>query len=151
MIALLRNEHKKFIEQDPVRPHISLDWRFQENKEVYALYEDQYATEAPVEDENPKAIICLAYTNGIATTEKELENNDNPDTAMFYTVWSYEKGAGRKIVNAVSDLLLSKKPEIKRHVTLSPKTEMARKFHLSNGAIELQENQDTVNYEYILS
>jgi hypothetical protein len=33
-------------------------------------------------------------------------------------------------------------------VTLSPKTEMARKFHTSNGAKTLKENDETVNYEY---
>jgi len=35
-----------------------------------------------------------------------------------------------------------------RFVTLSPKTEMARKFHHSNGAITLSENEVTDNYEY---
>ena len=39
-------------------------------------------------------------------------------------------------------------PHIKRFVTLSPKTEMAKKFHLRNGATELQENETTVNFEY---
>jgi hypothetical protein len=33
-------------------------------------------------------------------------------------------------------------------VTLSPKTEMARKFHLKNGAEVFRENPDTVNYLY---
>jgi len=39
-------------------------------------------------------------------------------------------------------------PGIETYVTLSPKTEMARKFHLKNGARELRENSDTVNYIY---
>jgi len=33
-------------------------------------------------------------------------------------------------------------------VTLSPITTMAEKFHLSNGATCLQQNANTVNYEY---
>jgi hypothetical protein len=33
-------------------------------------------------------------------------------------------------------------------VTLSPKTEMARRFHLKNGAIIFRENIETINYEY---
>jgi hypothetical protein len=33
-------------------------------------------------------------------------------------------------------------------VTLSPKTDMARKFHLKNGAKIFRENEETVNYEY---
>ena len=39
-------------------------------------------------------------------------------------------------------------PSIKNFVTLSPKTEMARRFHLKNGARVMRENADTVNYEY---
>ena len=41
------------------------------------------------------------------------------------------------------------KKTVKRFVTLSPCTEMARKFHLQNGAIELRQNEWTVNYEYL--
>jgi len=40
------------------------------------------------------------------------------------------------------------KQSIKRWVTLSPKTEMARVFHHKNGAFTLQENLETINYEY---
>jgi hypothetical protein len=39
-------------------------------------------------------------------------------------------------------------PEVDTYVTLSPKTEMARKFHLKNGAEVFRENPDTVNYLY---
>ena len=39
-------------------------------------------------------------------------------------------------------------PGIDTYVTLSPKTEMARRFHLKNGARELRENSTTVNYIY---
>ena len=41
-------------------------------------------------------------------------------------------------------------PRIKRFVTLSPKTEMARRFHIKNGAVVFRENADTVNYEYLV-
>jgi len=34
-------------------------------------------------------------------------------------------------------------------VTLSPKTNLARRFHLKNGAIVFRENIDTTNYEYL--
>ena len=33
-------------------------------------------------------------------------------------------------------------------VTLSPLTDMARKFHLRTGAVEIQVNEDTQNFEY---
>ena len=37
----------KIVSEDPVRPHISADWRTTNGREVYALYEDQYAQYAP--------------------------------------------------------------------------------------------------------
>ena len=40
-------------------------------------------------------------------------------------------------------------PNITRFVTLSPKTEMAEKFHLRNGAVVFRENEETINYEYL--
>jgi hypothetical protein len=40
------------------------------------------------------------------------------------------------------------KPEITRFITLSPKTEMAKRFHTKNGAGVYRENDETVNYEY---
>jgi hypothetical protein len=67
---------------------------------------------------------------------------------MFYTVWSYDKGAGREVVFAVTDWIKQNMPEVDRFVTLSPPTEMARKFHTRNGAVELQHNGETVNFEY---
>ena len=40
--------------------------------------------------------------------------------------------------------------EIQRFVTLSPKTDMAHRFHIGNGAGILRENASTINYEYHL-
>ena len=37
---------------------------------------------------------------------------------------------------------------LNRLVTLSPMTDMARKFHLKNGAKEVQVNLTTQNFEY---
>ena len=37
---------------------------------------------------------------------------------------------------------------LNRLVTLSPLTDMARNFHLKNGAKELQVNETTQNFEY---
>ena len=46
--------------------------------------------------------------------------------------------------------LIKKSNHLNRLVTLSPLTEMARKFHLKNGAIEIQVNEETQNFEYKL-
>jgi len=37
---------------------------------------------------------------------------------------------------------------LNRLITLSPLTDMARNFHLRNGAIEIQVNESTQNFEY---
>jgi hypothetical protein len=73
------------------------------------------------------------------------------DVAVFYTVWSYPRsitGAGRKLINKCVNHIRWFRPFVKRVVTLSPKTEMARRFHISNGAFEFRENETTINYEY---
>lgn len=134
------------IKHDPVRPHIP-GWVRDQVGDVFALKDDKYA-EYDEPSEEIKAVICVAYTHGIAKSEEELVNNLDADTAMFYTVWSYERGAGRTIVNEVFNYLVKEREDIKYYVTLSPPTEMAKKFHLNNGAKELQVNVDTVNYEY---
>jgi len=69
-------------------------------------------------------------------------------TAVFYTIWSYTAGAGRTLILEATKSIESEFPGIETYVTLSPKTEMARKFHLKNGARELRENSTTVNYIY---
>ena len=123
---------------DPVRPHIPHSFRITENRKSFVLVDD--------DDVTPRAVICTAFTDDVARTEQDLTTAGN--TAMFYTVWSYDKGAGRDIVFAVTDWIKRNMPEVGRFVTLSPPTEMARRFHLSNGAVELQHNGDTVNFEY---
>ena len=123
---------------DPVRPHIPHSFRISQNRKSFVLVDN--------DDVTPRAVICAAFTRDVARTEQDLTTAGN--TAMFYTVWSYDKGAGRDIVFAVTDWIKRNMPEVDRFVTLSPPTEMARKFHLSNGAVELQHNGETVNFEY---
>ena len=70
--------------------------------------------------------------------------------AIFYTIWSYDKGCGRKMLFNAVDWLQKNRPKIKRFVTLSPKNNMARNFHLKNGAKELSVNSDSLNFEYFI-
>ena len=97
------------------------------------------------------AVICVAYTNQIPINEDELSdfNDFNGSNAIFYTVWSYKKGAGREIIQKVSELL-HKKQWITRYVTLSPLTEMAEKFHLRNGAKLINKGDTCQNFEYFM-
>ena len=69
--------------------------------------------------------------------------------AVFYTVWSYSKGAGREIVNTVAKQLHDSE-RATRFVTLSPLTEMAERFHIRNGAKLLEKHDSCQNFEYDL-
>ena len=129
----------RVIDDDPVRPEIPVDFRITENREVLIL----------LKDEKPQAVVCVAYMDSIPTNCEELFFKSNePDTVIFYTIWSYTPGAGRELIFKARDHITSTRPSIKRFVTLSPPTEMAKRFHLKNGATEFRKNLDTVNYEY---
>ena len=67
--------------------------------------------------------------------------------AVAYTVWSKKKGGGKLIVKEVFKKI-KRSNHLNRLITLSPLTDMARKFHLRNGAIELQVNKESQNFEY---
>ena len=132
---------------DPVRPHLSIQFRTSSGREVWALEDDVTGI--------IKAVVCVAYTTDVPTTEHELDlysqqacqGGEHGDIAVFYTIWSYQAGAGRDLINELWDYLKENKP-VSRYVTMSPRTEMARKFHIRNGAFELQDNAETTNYEY---
>jgi hypothetical protein len=150
MLNSLSDSQLENIKDDPVRPHIDPQWRVSDGREVYSLTEDQYAEFDEVLHEGPTAIICVSYCNEIPTSEEDLITYNDPDgnIAVFYTVWSYVRGAGKTIVLDTASHINRTRPEIERFVTLSPKTEMARRFHLRNGAFVLGENPETINYEY---
>jgi len=130
------------IKDDPVRPHISSEWRTLPGREVYGLYANENWTDL-------RAVICVAYTDEVPTCERDLELTGT-SVANFYNVWSYDKGAGREIVFEVAKQIKDTSPNIKRFVTLSPLTEMAKNFHLRNGAKFLNRHMDCQNFEYEL-
>jgi hypothetical protein len=71
-----------------------------------------------------------------------------PTAAIFYTIWSYAPGAGAELLRETVAQIKQQFPSVERFVTLSPKTDMAKKFHTKNGAGVFRENLNTVNYEY---
>lgn len=139
LLKLEKEQVEVVIKDDPVRPHIKASWRTLPGREVYGLYYEG----------NLRAVICVAYTDEVPTCERDL-GWVGTDIAVFYTVWSYDKGAGRDIVFAVADHIKTTNPDVKRFVTLSPLTEMAKNFHLKNGAKFLAKHLDCQNFEYIL-
>jgi hypothetical protein len=128
-----------FIKDDPVRPEIPLEFRVSASTEILAL----------VQEGKPRAIVCVAYRNFVPKDTSELmESSEEQSVAIFYTIWSYEAGAGRELIQLARKEMSTRKPNVKKFVTLSPTTEMARRFHLKNGANIFRSNLDSVNYEY---
>jgi len=140
VIRLATKKELEHIEKDPVRPHISKEWRTRSGREVYVLERDGEVA----------ACICVAYMDEIPTSENDMKWI-GMKCAVFYTVWSYKPGAGREIVNGVAERIKSQRPWVKRFVTLSPLTEMARKFHIKNGAKFIGQHKDCQNFEYVMS
>lgn len=128
------------VRDDPVRGHLPMHWRVTDGREVYVLEDEDTGV--------ARAAVCVAYTQGVAITEQDLNLTDNPNTAMFYTVWSYDRGAGREIIFSTAEAIKQNKPYITRYCTLSPLTEMAERFHLRNGAKFLRRGDTCQNFEY---
>jgi len=129
----------EFIKDDPVRPEIPVDFRVSPNRFVSGL----------IEGEDPQAMVCVSLCDQVPSSVTELAQEAlAPTTAIFYTIWSYAPGAGKELLMQTVDQIKEQFPTVTRFVTLSPKTEMARRFHHKNGAVTLRENEDTVNYEY---
>ena len=138
------------ISKDPVRPELDNDFRTSYGRKIYGVkYKDEI-----------HAVMCFAFTNKIPKTVKELDllskdaflqsaqrSQKIGKIAIAYTVWSTKKGGGKLIVKEVFKVI-KKSNHLNRLVTLSPLTEMARNFHLRNGAEELQVNETTQNFEY---
>ena len=106
--------------------------------------------------------MCFAFTHEIPKDIKELDLMSydafmqathragvQGEIAVAYTVWSKKKGGGKRIVQEVFKMV-KKSHHLNRLVTLSPLTQMARNFHLRNGAIEVQVNKDSQNFEYTI-
>ncbi len=137
-ITDLSNPILEYIKDDPVRPELTREFRIGKNKFVSALVE-----------EKPRAIVCVSLHDFIPERVEDLNTDSEvPTTAIFYTIWSYAPGAASELLFSTVDKIKEQFPSITRFVTLSPKTEMARKFHLRNGAAVFRENPDTVNYLY---
>ncbi len=128
------------IKDDPVRPELPPEFRVNENSEIYVLKDD---------NDQPVAVTCVKFLDRIPAAVDDLaETAIHTNTAVFYTIWSYAAGAGRRLIEEAQAKIKQEHPEVETYVTLSPKTEMAKRFHLKNGAETYRENPDTVNYLY---
>ncbi len=136
--------------KDPVRPELDNEFRTSYGRKIYGVkYKDEI-----------HAVMCFAFTNKIPKSVHELDtfsrdaflqsatrDQNVGKIAIAYTVWSNKKGGGKLIVKEVYKMI-KKSHHLNRLVTLSPLTDMARNFHLRNGAEEIQVNDNTQNFEY---
>jgi hypothetical protein len=137
----LRDNLLNLIKDDPVRPELPADFRVNENSRIFVLQDD--------ETKKPLAVTCVKFLEQIPESVDDLTKTVvKTNTAVFYTIWSYAAGAGRTLIEQAQAQIKQEHPEVETYVTLSPKTEMARRFHLKNGAEVYRENPDTVNYLY---
>ena len=140
IINNLQDEFLRLIKDDPVRPEIPAEQRVNSNSTIFVLKN---------EHNEPLAVTCVKFLADIPASVTDLANTViNTNTAVFYTIWSYAAGAGRRLIEEAQEKIRQEHPEVDTYVTLSPKTEMARKFHLKNGAEVFRENPDSVNYLY---
>lgn len=127
------------LEHDPVRPHISHWARVAANRECFAIHDGILI----------RSVLCAAYIGKVPEVEDEVfAEYSTFNVVCFYSVWSFAKGAGSKIINRAMNHIMWNKPKVTRAVTFSPKTDMAKNFHLANGAKLYRENVDSYNFEY---
>ena len=139
------------ISEDPVRPELDNLFRTSYGRKIFGVkFKDEI-----------HAVMCFAFTDEIPKSVEELklfsqdaflknvqrDPNKVGRIAIAYTVWSKKRGGGKLIVKEVYKMI-KKSNHLNRLITLSPLTKMARNFHLNNGAIELQVNENTQNFEY---
>lgn len=139
IIKTLDDPHLKYLDGDPIYPHIPKEEKITSNRFAFLLKENDIV----------KAVTCVAFSKNIPTFIDELDNClDNTVNAVFYSIWSNVAGAG-------GELLLKSVSHIREHMdnvdkvfTLSPKTKIAERFHLKNGAKIYRINEKTINFYY---
>jgi len=142
MLSFITNDQDPlldFVKDDPVRPEISKEFRVGQGRFVSAL----------VDGESPSAMVCVNLLDFVPADVADLGKQvEEATTAVFYTIWSYAPGAGARLLQETVRQIKEQFPTVNTFVTLSPKTELARRFHLKNGASIHRENESTVNYLY---
>ena len=134
-ITTLTEEIVRLLKDDPVRPEIPADRRVNSNSRIYMLKDG----------DRTQAITCVKFLETVPAAVEDLVDTVNAaTTAVFYTIWSYTAGAGRDLIVEAQRSIEAEFPGIQTYVTLSPKTEMARRFHLKNGASIFRENTEDI-------
>ena len=135
MLTLITPTDIDLTVEDPVRPTIPMTWR------------QQYEIWAWIEDGQRAATVCVAWLDAVPDSELGMLIMPRGFKAVAYTIWSAAPGAGKKLILALQEQI-KENPLCEGMYTLSPTTEMARKFHINNGARVYRINESTINYQY---
>ena len=135
MLTLITTTDLDLTLEDPVRPTIPMSWRQQ--YEIWAWMDNNVRT----------ATVCVAWLDSVPDSEDGMLIMPRGFKAVAYTIWSAAPGAGKKLILALQEQIKAN-PLCEGMYTLSPPTEMARKFHINNGARVYRINESTINYQY---
>ena len=155
-------DHAYLLADDPIRPKLFKDnsVRFEDPFHVYAEVNDETGEIAAIvctivckfvpQDEYQIKLIAMGKTKQIEKQLKEREKIYGQLGTVLcpYSIWSYQKGHGRKLISNLLEATPVMHPEVDAVITMSPHTHTAMKFHLNNGAGLFSTNEETVNYEY---
>ena len=139
-LEVVTNRPELWKDGDPVRPDLGVSYKTFPGREVFGLRSETGSYDA---------FCCVAKTLAVPSDVMSLSGLTAEDGTIWvpYTVWSLKRGAGRTIIKKIMELARST-GQVSRIVTLSPNNEMARKFHLRNGAKEIATYVVTANFEY---
>ena len=162
LIKLNAADHLYLIKDDPVRLKLFKDnsKRFEAPFHVYAEINDETGEIAAVvctivckfvpQDEYQIKLVAMGKTKQIEEQLKEREEMHGELGVVLcpYSIWSYQRGHGRKLINNLLEAAPILHPEVDAVITMSPHTDTALRFHLNNGAGIFSTNDACVNYEY---
>ena len=162
LIKLNAADHLYLIKDDPVRLKLFKDnsKRFEDPFHVYAEINDETGEIAAVvctiickfvpQDEYQIKLVAMGKTKQIEEQLKEREEMHGELGVVLcpYSIWSYQRGHGRKLITNLLEAAPILHPEVDAVITMSPHTDTAMRFHLNNGAGIFSTNDACVNYEY---
>jgi len=155
-------DHLYLIDDDPVRPKLfkNNSVRFDGPFRVYAEINDETGEIAAVvcvvickfvpQDEKQIRAVAAGKLKEIeeGLAEREKEFGALGTVLCPYSIWSYQRGHGSKLITNLLEAALILHPEVDAVITMSPHTDTAMRFHTNNGAEIFSVNYQTINYAY---
>lgn len=126
-----RTDFLRYLDQDPVHNLTearNLERRCLSDRNIFFW----------VEDNQPAAVLCVAYTQGLTDDVETILNKDSalhlfPDHAVFYSVFktdapSTTPNVGATLIREAAAWIARNHPEIKNYVTMSPIPSLSAHF-----------------------